>query len=68
MGLHLDVPDHTTLSRRSKTLKPKLKTPIAAGPIDLIIDSSALSIVGQGQWAASKHSQRGHQGWMKLHL
>ena len=68
MGLHLDVPDHTTLSCRSKILKPKLKTPIAAGPIDLIIDSTGLSVVGQGQWAAAKHGHRGHQGWMKLHL
>ncbi|MCA9321613.1 MAG: IS5 family transposase, partial [Planctomycetes bacterium] len=68
MGLHLDVPDHTTLSRRSKTLKPRLRTPKTNGPIDLIIDSTGLSIVGQGQWAAAKHGQRGQQGWMKLHL
>ena len=64
MGLQLDVPDHTTLSRRSKTLKLKLRVPKAKGPIDLIIDGSGLSIVGQGQWAAAKHGQRGKQGWM----
>ena len=64
MGLQLDVPDHTTLSRRSKTLKLKLSVPKAKGPIDLIIDSSGLSIIGQGQWAAAKHGQRGKQGWM----
>jgi len=68
MGLHLDVPDHTTLSRRSKSLKPKLKAPKSGGHINLIIDSSGLSIVGQGQWDAAKYGQRGHQGWMKLHL
>ncbi|MFT7619585.1 MAG: transposase [Planctomycetota bacterium] len=68
MGLQLDVPDHTTLSRRSKTLAVKLRVPKTQGPIDLIIDSTGLSIVGQGQWAAAKHGERGRQGWKKLHL
>ena len=68
MGLHLGVPDHTTLSRRSKKLNIQLKTQEINGPIDLIIDSTGLAIVGQGQWAAAKHGQRGQQGWMKLHL
>jgi hypothetical protein len=68
MGLHLDVPGHTTLSRRSKTLKIKLKAKFHAGPIDLIIDSSGLSVFGEGQWAAAKHGSRGFQGWKKLHL
>ena len=68
MGLNLDVPDHTTLSRRSKTLKIKLKAKLQLGPIDLIIDSTGLSVVGEGQWAAAKHGKRGFQGWKKLHL
>ncbi len=68
MGLHMDVPDHTTLSRRSKTLSVKLQVPKTKGPIDLIIDSTGLSIVGQGQWAAAKHGERGKKGWKKLHL
>jgi len=68
MGLHLDVPDHTTLSRRGKTLKIKLKANCHIGPIDLIIDSTGLSVFGEGQWAAVKHGKRGFQGWKKLHL
>jgi hypothetical protein len=68
MGLELDVPDHTTLSRRRRTLKLKLEATIPSGPIDLIIDSSGLAIVGEGQWAAAKHGKRGSQGWKKLHL
>ena len=38
------------------------------GPIDLIIDSTGLSVFGEGQWAAVKHAKRGFQGWKKLHL
>ena len=68
MGLHLDVPDHSTLSRRSKTLKIQLMAKLHFSPIDLIIDSTGLSVFGEGQWAAAKHGKKGFQGWKKLHL
>jgi transposase len=35
---------------------------------NIIIDSSGLSIFGEGQWAAVKHGGKGIQGWRKLHL
>ena len=41
---------------------------LATGPIHLIIDSTGLSIVGEGEWAAVKHGRRGTRGWKKLHL
>ena len=34
----------------------------------LIVDSTGLSIVGEGEWAAAKHGGRGQRGWKKLHL
>jgi hypothetical protein len=68
IDLHLDIPDHTTLSRRSKILKIKLKAKSHVGPIDLIIDSTGLSVFGEGQWAAAQHGSRGFQGWKKRHL
>ena len=36
--------------------------------LHLIVDSSGLSIVGEGEWAAAKHGGRGRRGWKKLHL
>lgn len=36
--------------------------------IDLIIDSSGLAVVGEGEWAAAKHGGNGRRGWKKLHL
>ena len=33
--------------------------------IHLIVDSSGLLIVGEGEWAAAKHGQRGQRGWKK---
>jgi hypothetical protein len=68
MGFALDVPDHTTLSRRGKHLKVSLRMPIKPGRIDLVIDSSGLAIFGEGEWAAVKHGVRGVRGWKKLHL
>ena len=40
----------------------------AKGPLHLIVDSTGLSVVGQGEWAAAKHGGRGTRGWKKLHL
>jgi hypothetical protein len=68
MGLVLDVPDHTTLSRRGKVLKVPLRVPQKSGRMDLVIDSSGLAIFGKGEWAAVKHGGKGVRGWKKLHL
>ena len=32
-----------------------------------MLDSTGLSIVGAGEWAAVKHGGRGRRGWRKLH-
>ena len=68
MDVDLDVPDHTTLSRRSTKLQPLLTARISEEPIVLIIDSTGLSVVGEGEWAAAKHGGKGRRGWKKLHL
>ena len=68
LSTELDTPDHTTLSRRSQRLDVKLYGIPAEGPINLIVDSTGLSIVGEGEWAATKHGGRGKRGWKKLHL
>ncbi len=36
--------------------------------IHLIVDSTGLSIVGEGEWAAAKQGGKGQRGWKKLHL
>ena len=33
-----------------------------------MLDSTGLSIVGAGEWAAATHGGRGRRGWRKLHL
>ena len=68
MDVDLAAPDHTTLSRRSRHLDVALHRVPATGPLHLIVDSTGLSIVGEGEWAAAKHGGRGQRGWKKLHL
>ena len=40
----------------------------ATDPIHLIVESTGLSIVGQGAWAAATHGGHGERRWKKLHL
>jgi hypothetical protein len=69
MGLELETPDHTTLSRRSGTLEVPKFVDRHDGPIHLVIDSAGLRIVGDGEWHAYKHgSSNKRRSWRKLHL
>ena len=64
----LEAPDHTTLSRRSQNLNVDLDRVADNKPIHLIVDSTGLSIVGEGEWAAAKYGGRGKRAWKKLHI
>jgi hypothetical protein len=68
MGLDCGAPNHTTLSRRSRTLTIALRARVRTGSIHLIVDSTGLEVVGQGQWAAAKHGGKGVRSWRKLHI
>ena len=68
MRLDLSAPDYTTLSRRGQHLQRRLRPVPTGDDIHLVLDSTGLSIVGEGEWAAAKHGRRGRRGWKKLHL
>ena len=68
LGLDLSTPDHTTLSRRGQHLDLTLRCAPAGAGLHLMVDSTGLSIVGAGEWAAAKHGGRGRRGWKKRHL
>ena len=38
------------------------------GSIDLVIDSTGLSIHGESRWTRHKHGKRKRRGWLKLHI
>ena len=68
LGVDLTAPDHTTLSRRGQQLALALRRARPGTSRHLIVDSTGLSIVGDGEWAAATHGGRGRRGWRKLHL
>ena len=55
MDLPLKSPDHTTLSRRSTTLRPTISPALCGkGPLDVVVDSTGLSVHGEGRWRQEK--------------
>lgn len=65
--LSIEVPDYTTLSRRSKKLKVKLNK-ISKEFTAMIIDSTGLKLFGEGEWKVRKHGYNYRRTWRKMHI
>ena len=69
LGLVLAVPDHSTLSRRAKTLEvPRPQPRHASEPLHLLVDSTGLRLCGAGEWLLEKHGTKTRRSWRKLHI
>jgi hypothetical protein len=69
LGLELRVPDHSTLSRRAKTLEVPRPQPRRNGePLHLLVDSTGLRLCGAGEWLLEKHGTKTRRSWRKLHI
>ena len=62
------VPDYTTLCRRQKTLAVQIPYRRADGPLNLLVDSTGIKFLGDGEWQARKHGPQGRRQWRKVHL
>lgn len=67
MGLALDVPHSSTLSRRAAELSVDLSRK-SKGPPHLVLDSTGLTVPGEGQWKVRKHGDSKRRTWRQLHL
>lgn len=67
MEVHLPVPDHSTLSKRGRTLKVNLPKK-SSGSLNIVLDSTGLKIYGEGEWKVRKHGYSKRRTWRKLHL
>jgi len=67
-GLDWPVPDYSTLCRRQKTLKVQIPYRRAGGPLNLLVDSTGIKFLGDGEWQARKHGVQGRRQWRKVHL
>ncbi len=69
LGLELRVPDHSTLSRRAKTLEVPRPRPHRSGEsLHLLVDSTGLRLCGAGEWLSEKHGTKTRRSWRKLHI
>ena len=67
-GLDWPVPDFSTLSRRQKTLAVQISNRRAPGPLNLLVDSTGIKFLGDGEWLARKHGTHRRRQYRKVHL
>jgi hypothetical protein len=67
MQVALSVPDHSTLSRRAKTVQLRLPKR-ARGPLHLVLDSSGLKVYGEGEWKVRQYGWSRRRTWRKFHV
>ncbi len=69
MDVTLNVPDHTTLSKRGKNLNIYDPDLIRSNePIVVALDSTGLKVYGAGEWSETKHGLSKQRTWRKLHI
>jgi hypothetical protein len=67
-GMGWFVPDYSMLCRRQKTLQVQILYRRAGGPLNLLVDSTGIKFLGDGEWQARKHGVQGRRQWRKVHL
>ncbi len=67
-GLDWTVPDFSTLSRRQKTITVQMSNRRAPGPLNLLVDSTGIKFLGDGEWLARKHGTHRRRQYRKVHL
>ncbi len=61
-------PNYSTLSRRGKDLKISLGVKADSKAKHVLVDSTGVQVVGEGEWKKMRHGESRHQVWRKLHL
>jgi hypothetical protein len=67
LNVDLPVPDHSTLSKRGKSLKVNLPKK-SAQSLNIVMDSTGLKIYGEGEWKVRMHGVSKRRTWRKLHV
>lgn len=66
--LNIPTPHYTTLCRRGKTLNVDLGIKPSGVPRHILIDSTGVQVLGEGEWKRLKHGESRCQVWKKLHI
>ena len=62
------VPDFSTLCRRQKTVSIQIPFRRSGGPLDLLVDSTGVKVLGEGEWQVRRHGSGRRRQWRKVHL
>lgn len=68
MNVKLAVPEHSTVSRRTKTLALDLPVLPKEGARHIVIDATGIKIYGEGEWKTRQHGVSKRRTWRKLHV
>jgi transposase len=68
MGIELQVPDHSTLSRRMGKLEVDIPVRLKTGVRHVVVDSIGMKVYGEGEWKTRQHGVSKRRTWRKLHL
>ena len=62
------MPDFSTLCRRQKTLAVQVPYRRADEPLHLLVDSTGIKFLGDGEWQTRRHGVQRRRRWRKVHL
>lgn len=62
------APDYTTLCRRQRTLSVDLGRRSSSGGLHLLVDSTGIKMMGEGEWKTRKHGASCRRQWRKVHI
>jgi hypothetical protein len=67
-GLDGEVPDFSTVSRRQKHLAVTITANTTTTGLHLLVDSTGIKMLGEGEWKTKKHGADYRCQWRKVHL
>ena len=67
-GLSWTAPDYSTLCRRQKQIDIAISYQKSHEGLHLLIDSTGLKFLGEGEWKRKKHQPEYRRQWRKLHI
>jgi IS5 family transposase len=68
LSIPLAVPEHSTLSRRMKSLEMDIPVLPSDKARHVVIDSTGVKVYGEGEWKTRQHGVSKRRIWRKLHL
>ncbi|QJE03650.1 IS5 family transposase (plasmid) [Massilia forsythiae] len=67
-GVDWQVPDFSTVSRRQKHLSVMIEAQPTTTRLHLLVDSTGIKMLGEGEWKTKKHGADYRRQWRKVHL